>query len=166
MPAEDLMPIEKPTGLHRYVKRPAGMFDRDRRTVNVHQQEWSVVDFTTGSNGVERLEWRDVPLVEEVDEYKDSEGRTIADRRRKGLPDREKPPLGQPPSWLQEQDAHARSTRADASLAKQLQTSIERNAELNAIVQRQGKALEWIANDPGAHPANMVAVAKQGLGRS
>ncbi len=26
------------------------------------------------------------------------------ERRRRGLPDYEKPPLGQPPSWLQEQE--------------------------------------------------------------
>lgn len=28
----------------------------------------------------------------------------VEDRRRRGLPDYEKPPLGQPPSWLQEQE--------------------------------------------------------------
>jgi hypothetical protein len=28
----------------------------------------------------------------------------IEDRRRRGLPDYEKPPLGQPPSWLQDQE--------------------------------------------------------------
>ena len=65
MPAEDLIPIEKPTGLHRYVKRAADIFEHERRYKYVHQQQWSVIDFTTGSNGVERLEWRDVPLVEE-----------------------------------------------------------------------------------------------------
>ena len=81
MPAEDLIPIEKPTGLHRYVERSIS----GTRDLHVHQMEWSVVDFTTGSNGTERLEWRDVPLV-------------------KGLPDYEKPPLGQPPAFLQEQE--------------------------------------------------------------
>ncbi len=61
VPAEDLIPIEKPTGLHRYVKRSIS----GTRDLRIHQMEWSVVDFTTGGNGVERLEWRDVPLVEE-----------------------------------------------------------------------------------------------------
>ena len=39
----------------------------------------------------------------------------VLERRRKGLPDYEKPPLGQPPSWLQEQEPIQRSSAVNAS---------------------------------------------------
>lgn len=166
MPADDerLIPIEKPTGLHRYVMRDAP----NLRTLRIHQMEWSVIDFTTGSNGTERIEWRDVPLVQET--KTEAIMATVYEHRRQGLPDYEKPPLGQPPAFLQEQEpkeAYAgeeRLARVGASLAKQLQTSIERNAELNALVQKYGRALEWIVeNGAASHPANVIKVAEEGL---
>lgn len=184
---EALIPIEKPTGFHRYVLRefPPTAVIGHRNTCRIHQQQWSVITFEEGSNGTEHLEWRDVPIVtEEWTELPQEIFRTnhqqalhdalVNQRRRQGLPDYEKPPLGQPPAFLQEQEAKStlntdemqddarrkeKLARVDASIAKQLQQSMERNASM-------ARALEWIINNTSAHPANMVKVAEEGLGRN
>jgi hypothetical protein len=213
---EAMIPIEKPTGLHRYVWRPVRVPEDPllTRQQRIHQQEWSVITFEEGSNGTERLEWRDVPLVTEdwtevplSDEFRQAMDE-VAERRRRGLPDYEKPPLGQPPAFLQEQElksgggtlfrskeeldeavksfsreilaSEERSTRVDGSLAKQLQTSMERNAsligelrKLQDIIDGQAErilkmeeALEWIFNNPEAHWATTAMIAGKGLGRN
>lgn len=168
---EDLIPIETPTGMHRYVKRSearevsTGILSAEGRTLRIHQMEWRVIDFTTGSNGVEHFEWRDVPLVEET--KIEAIMATVYKRRRQGLPDYEKPPLGQPPAFLQEQepsygpsdrgdwDPAARLNRVDTSLAKQLQTSMEKNAAMAGIIARLKEHLELAVAERDALKAQL-----------
>jgi hypothetical protein len=191
MPADDeaLIPIEKPTGLHRYVLRHetlalvpgTNILSADRsKARRIHQQQWSVITFDQGSNGAERLEWRDVPLVDE-DRESISEAfvkakaefpelfvsEEVLERRRRGLPDYPKPPLGQPPAFLQEQE---RSDRAavlgDAGLRMRLDASIRANEAMLERLQKMRIALEWIVrNGDGSHPSNIIKVAQEGLPR-
>jgi hypothetical protein len=173
MPADDeaLIPIEKPTGLHRYVLRHetlalvpgTNILSADRsKARRIHQQQWSVITFDQGSNGTERLEWRDVSLVDEERESIREAfvkakaefpeifvSEQVLERRR-----REKPPLGQPPAF------------DDAGLGMRLDASIRANEAMLERLQKMQEALEWIVrNGAGSHPSNIIKVAQEGLPR-
>jgi hypothetical protein len=206
MPAEDRHPtvqkllgggkiptrIEQATNGHRYVVRDVG----NLRTARIHQQMWRIEDCT----GVTH-EWRDVPVVDADQEQEPQ----IEPKPENKIPDHviEEITLSEAAAkaWNDEpggftafkskEDMDAalgeeRVARADVSLVKQLQTSMEKNCKLaedNAglrmrleasikaneamleKVQIQNKALEWMAANPSAHPASVLRVALEGLGR-
>jgi hypothetical protein len=192
---EAMIPIEKPTGLHRYVVRYMDLkVPSDVVYRHIHQQQWSVITFEEGSNGTERLEWRDVPLVEEDVDTSDIP-EASADWFNKAIltgvgwtkttlidGDDVRPGGYETFESKEAMDVYVaeRIASVDASLAKQLQTSMERNAsligelrKLQDIIDGQAErilkmeeALEWIFSNPEAHWATTAMIAEKGLGRN